>query len=108
MYVPITTCTMCLSGAEDWENDRQYTIKFRCCLPPNTPTLNLTCADSYGDGWNGGYVEINGIQYCTDFPNDHKEITEIVTTASISSFSQIYDFVGIFDFCSILLENRVS
>ena len=26
----------------------------------------LRCIDSYGDGWHGGYVTINGIIYCED------------------------------------------
>ena len=24
----------------------------------------LICKDSYGDGWNGGYITINGKRYC--------------------------------------------
>ena len=27
----------------------------------------MTCTDSYGDGWHGGYLEISGNQYCSQF-----------------------------------------
>ena len=37
----------------------------QCCLAPGA--YNLTCLDSYGDGWNGGKIEIQGNAYCKDF-----------------------------------------
>ena len=33
-----------------------------CYLTPGDYTL--TCLDSDGDGWNGGYIEIDGERYC--------------------------------------------
>lgn len=27
----------------------------------------LNCFDSYGDGWNGSYMNIDGTPYCDDF-----------------------------------------
>ena len=36
-----------------------------CCLPAGAYTL--TCLDSYGDGWNSGYLTVNGVSYCTGF-----------------------------------------
>ena len=27
----------------------------------------LVCADSYGDGWNGAHVTIQGVKYCDNF-----------------------------------------
>ena len=36
-----------------------------CCL--DVGLYNLKCQDSYGDGWNGGLIEIQGTQYCEDF-----------------------------------------
>ena len=33
----------------------------------------LRCIDSYGDGWHGGSVTINGIQYCDDFTSSTGE-----------------------------------
>ena len=37
----------------------------QCCQPMGT--YQLVCADSYGDGWHGGYIEIGGSKYCEDF-----------------------------------------
>ena len=36
-----------------------------CCLTPGTYTLK--CKDRFGDGWHGGYIEIDGTKYCEDF-----------------------------------------
>jgi len=33
----------------------------------NAQTFTLTCFDSYGDGWHGGFITINGVNYCGDF-----------------------------------------
>ena len=30
----------------------------------------LRCEDSWGDGWNGGYLEIGGTKYCDNFLPD--------------------------------------
>ena len=27
----------------------------------------LTCKDSYGDGWHGGFIKINGKTFCKNF-----------------------------------------
>lgn len=44
-----------------------------CCLEDGTYELN--CMDAYGDGWNNGYLEIDGSQFCGDFNgNSWKEI----------------------------------
>ena len=40
-----------------------------CLLTPGTFTLH--CKDSYGDGWNGGHIEILGNSYCGDFTTGH-------------------------------------
>ena len=37
----------------------------QCCLPPGNH--KLTCKDDWGDGWNGGFLEINGQRYCETF-----------------------------------------
>ena len=36
-----------------------------CCLTAGVYTLK--CQDSYGDGWHGGFIEIQGTKYCDDF-----------------------------------------
>ena len=44
----------------------------QCCLPSGTHTLK--CKDAWGDGWDGGYLEINGQKYCDNFnSNKHEE-----------------------------------
>tara|TARA_B110000285_G_C14656875_1_gene394392 strand:- start:195 stop:506 length:312 start_codon:yes stop_codon:yes gene_type:complete len=30
-------------------------------------TYTLECHDSYGDGWHGGYITIDGKEFCKDF-----------------------------------------
>ena len=44
-----------------YDDNQEYTQT--CCLPSQAE-FAITCKDSYGDGWNGGYLEINGNQYC--------------------------------------------
>ena len=44
-------------------NNAEYTEQ--CCLTPGN--YNLECKDSYGDGWNGGYIEVKGEKYCGSF-----------------------------------------
>ena len=29
--------------------------------------MNRICKDRFGDGWHGGFIEIDGIKYCEDF-----------------------------------------
>ena len=50
---------------QSYENDQEYTQQ--CCLPANATEFPITCKDTYGDGWHGGYLEINGETYCEDF-----------------------------------------
>ena len=47
-----------------------------CCLPKHTDYYTITCGnheDYHGwdgnadNGWDGGYLEINGDKYCEDF-----------------------------------------
>ena len=30
-------------------------------------SYELKCEDDWGDGWNGGYIEIAGKRWCDDF-----------------------------------------
>ena len=57
---------------QTYEKHQTYTMK--CCLPKGKYTL--TCNDSYGDGWHGGYLEIKGKKYCEDFTtgSEHKTL----------------------------------
>ena len=44
----------------------------QCCLPSGTHTLK--CKDAWGDGWDGGYLEINGQKYCDNFNSNKHEV----------------------------------
>ena len=45
--------------------DSQMNYSEECCLTPGVYSLECKC--SYGDGWHGGYLEIDGVKYCDDF-----------------------------------------
>ena len=55
----IGTC----SSKERYKNRQKYSTQ--CCMPAGDYTL--TCKDSYGDGWHGGYIKINGKTFCKNF-----------------------------------------
>ena len=47
-------------------NHQQYSQE--CCLYGGDSGIYIvTCLDSYGDGWHGGYLEVNGKKYCEEF-----------------------------------------
>lgn len=50
-------------------SDRQYSSQSQysqnCCQPEGD--WPVSCSDSYGDGWHGGYIEIDGERFCEDF-----------------------------------------
>merc|ERR1712088_697017 len=46
-----------------------------CTLAPGAH--NLDCKCTYGDGWHGGYVEIDGVQYCKDFTSGHSKTVSV-------------------------------
>ena len=46
----------------------------QCCLPKCPVLYTITCKDSHGDGWHGGYIEINGKKYCEAFDYGHEKI----------------------------------
>ena len=48
---------------ERYQSNKETTQE--CCQAPGT--YELECKDSYGDGWHGGYLEIQGKKYCDDF-----------------------------------------
>ena len=62
------------SSAETYGNNNMYVQQ--CCLDPTTHTLS--CLDSYGDGWNGGSIEIQGQTYCEDFSSGSSATEEVI------------------------------
>ena len=57
-------------------HESHNTHEAECCLPPGEYTLE--CKDSYGDGWHGGYITINGTEYCKNFNSSSLETHEIL------------------------------
>ena len=46
-----------------------------CNLPPGEYTL--ICSDSWGDGWNGGHVTIQGVKYCENFNQGSQMLAQV-------------------------------
>ena len=61
----------CASG-QVYGNRQIYTEE--CCQEEGN--YELACKDSYGDGWNGGFLEIDGEQLCRQFRDGHEETIE--------------------------------
>ena len=51
------------SSSQVYGNNQIYTEE--CCQKPGS--YSISCKDSAKDGWHGGYLEIEGTKYCTDF-----------------------------------------
>ena len=60
-----TTCT----SEQTYSSNSEHTKT--CNLFPREYTL--VCTDSYGDGWNGAQITIQGVIYCDNF-NDGSEM----------------------------------
>ena len=55
-----------------------WDIQFeKCCQPKGT--YQLACRDSDGDGWHGGYIEIEGKKYCENFNSGRVEYHSVET-----------------------------
>lgn len=59
-------------------NDIRGNGEFECCLPSGQYTVQ--CTDSWGDGWHGGYVMVNGQEICKTFTSGRSK-TETITVA---------------------------
>jgi len=74
--------TDCASD-RDYENSMWYTHE--CCLPEGSYTVE--CHDSYGDGWHGGYLQINGNEkVCDNFHSGNLQ-TEAVTIETATTMA---------------------
>ena len=51
-------------GSYGWHNT--YVHPEKCNLCSDTE-YKIHCKDSYGDGWHGGFLTIDGKSYCNDF-----------------------------------------
>ena len=59
-------------------SDKNGLVPQDCLLTPGE--YKLTCIDSFGDGWQGGYITISGKQYCKDFTNGHQKVVDVVVS----------------------------
>ena len=79
------------SSVENYYSNTEYIEE--CCL--NTDEFTLKCKDSFGDGWQGGFIEIQGTKYCEDFTaGTEKSIQIDINASSKYCFSQI-SFIAI-------------
>ena len=62
------------SSDESYGNYQEYSNQ--CCLTPGTYTLE--CKDSYGDGWHGGYIKVDGVKYCESYNDGSVMTSEII------------------------------
>jgi len=87
-------CTTINIRTQAWGNENSYVIgtcaskqRYRryqnyeeeCCLAPGDYTLE--CKDSWGDGWHGGYLEIDGKKYCDRFRAGRKQTVTVTWSA---------------------------
>ena len=56
-----------------YDDDNEYVEQ--CCLSPGS--YNLKCKDSAGDGWQGGYIEVDGAIYCGSFTSGSEDTIEM-------------------------------
>ena len=60
-----TTNFTCESHFAAYDNYNSYFQ--RCCLPTVENGFIITCKDTYGDGWHGATLLIDGNSYCGSF-----------------------------------------
>ena len=49
------------------------------CELPVGETITFECTDTYGDGWNGGFLMVGDIPVCKGFRSGRQKIEEIRT-----------------------------
>ena len=64
-------------SAQTYYNNDEYSQTCYLTLEEHT----LQCLDSHGDGWNGGYIEIQGKKYCETFTIG-KSMTATITISN--------------------------
>lgn len=61
----------------------------RCCLEPGK--YELECKDSYGDGWNGAFLTLNGKKYCDEFGSGKSMKTHVQIGTSKKVKKECFD-----------------
>ena len=63
-------CEIVCSSQPPGSYPSHSTITESCGFLKTNVDHKLHCKDSFTDGWNGGYLTIQGVRYCDDFcPN---------------------------------------
>ena len=57
-------------------------------MPEDKEEFSIYCVDAYGDGWHGGYLEINGEKYCDDFDSGFSATDSMSTGFDLFSSKQ--------------------
>ena len=70
-----SSCLECKSDRE-YKDGESYDQKCCVAVDDGKNDFVITCEDTYGDGWHGSYLEINGKKYCEQFVDGkiHREI----------------------------------
>ena len=61
------------SSNQTYESNQRYTEQ--CCQEKGD--YKVVCKDRYGDGWHGGYVQIEDVKYCDDFSDGFEVVREM-------------------------------
>ena len=65
------------SSNQTYSSNKEYILE--CCLDPGMYILN--CKDSYGDGWNGGLIQIQSTKYCANFKSGSEKAIQVTIVA---------------------------
>ena len=65
------------SGNQAYGDNMEYTEE--CCL--NAGVYTLKCKDSNNNGWDNGFIDIQGTKYCENFNNGREEAVEVTVVA---------------------------
>ena len=73
------------SSNSSYSDNQEYTQQ--CCLEPGH--YSLECIDSYGDGWHGGYIKVDGIKHCESFSSSVHTIA-IIREGTVYAIGHLY------------------
>ena len=64
-------CKIVCSSQPPGSYPSHSTITESCGFLKTGTEYKLRCTDSFTDGWNGGYLTIQGVRYCDNFCPSH-------------------------------------
>jgi hypothetical protein len=72
------------ASSQEYEARNTYTEE--CCQLAGN--YELTCKDSWGDGWHNGYLQIGDEpkKWCKDFKAGHEQSQEVEMTGNLDVF----------------------